>query len=168
MHLFLSKNSDSITIRPVCLDSDTVFLQALYAESRQDLQYLAANDEVIRQIISAQYHAQLSGYRAQFPQADYFLIECQSIPCGRLIIDQSNNTLRVVEFVLLTSKQNQGIGSTLFKRLQHFVTIKKHKIQLQMDPHNPALQHFYQQLGFQIEASNAVNQALFWLPDSVE
>ena len=165
---FLSKNSDPITMRPVCIDSDTSFLHRLYTESREDLQCLDTNDSVIKQLINTQYHAQLFSYHTQFPQADYWLIEYESSPCGRLIISQSGTAWRVVDILILKAKQNQGIGTAIFKRLQQWVGAKQHRIRLQMNPHNSALQHFYQRLGFQVEASTALYQALLWSPDGAK
>lgn len=143
--------------------SDQCFFQRLYSETRDDLQCLEYSTPVIAQLLALQYQAQCKGYQTDFPNADYFMIAFAGSDCGRLVLNQEEKSLRVVDISLITTMRHQGIGTAIFKALQQFSTVNQQVLRLTMNPQNAALSRFYRRLGFQYEAQdNGLYQALYY------
>ena len=65
-----------------------------------------------------QYQAQRRSYLAQFPAAEYYIIQRAGADVGRLIVDRSGDVIRLIDISLLPEHRNAGLGATLIQDLQ--------------------------------------------------
>lgn len=147
--------------------TDDGFFRQLYAETRDDLALLNGSGVALDSLIELQFKAQREGYRRDFPDADYFVIELSGIDCGRLIISQDKTSLRVVDIALLKAMRQQGVGTAVFEGLQRFTAANKQVLCLTMNPHDLPLSRFYRRLGFQIDSEKQLNEQYQFLSYSV-
>jgi GNAT superfamily N-acetyltransferase len=107
----------AIGIRPEC-QQDGNFLAALYASTRQSelamLGWSAAEQDAF---LRMQFDAQSRHYRGTFPAASYSIICVDGKPAGRLIVNRSDDEVRIVDVALLPDFRGNGIGGELIRRV---------------------------------------------------
>ena len=62
-----------------------------------------------------QFQAQTTSYRAQFPAAQFDIIELDGRPIGRIIVDRNNARLLIVDQAIVPELRNRGIGTALMR-----------------------------------------------------
>src|ERR1700757_628832 len=98
--------------------ADAAFLRRLFDMSRPLAAQLAHLPADLRDaIMQGQFHAQCQGHRAQFPQAQGFVMTVEGAPVGRLLVDDSGMTLHIADLALLPGWRGQGIGTMLLLHL---------------------------------------------------
>lgn len=80
-------NNTDLNIRPE-VEQDTAFVDRLYRSTREDLLQLGLAEALIDNLIRMQFHAQQTGYRMQFPNAEYSIVEKNGEAIGYLVIDK--------------------------------------------------------------------------------
>jgi GNAT superfamily N-acetyltransferase len=102
--------------------SDETFLYQTFASTRAEEMALTGwNAEQQEAFLRMQYEAQRRSYRMQMPDAEYWVIRCDEMAVGRLILNrsskesskESSEEIHVVDIALLPEFRKQGIGSTL-------------------------------------------------------
>jgi RimJ/RimL family protein N-acetyltransferase len=98
--------------------ADTEFLFQLFRSyKRAELAALPIDDAQKDTLVRIQFTAQMSGYRAQFPDAFFYLLEHAQAPIGRLVIDQIPTEANIVDFVLMPQWRNQGAGRAVLSEV---------------------------------------------------
>ena len=97
--------------------------------------------------LQMQFEAQRTHYRTYYPQAQYYVIERAGQPLGRMIVDRSDRTIRLMDIALLPEYRHAGIGSGLIKALLVEADRAGKPVQLHVEPFNPARQ-LYERFGF--------------------
>lgn len=109
---------EEISARPERLPEDGDFLLALYASTRRPelagLGWSAAQQDAF---IRMQFDAQTRHYRASFPDACYSVIWVGGERAGRLIVNRSDDEIRIVDIALLPEFRGAGVGGWLVRRL---------------------------------------------------
>ena len=98
-------------------DGDVQFLAHLYASTRMDLHSTTAAPSFVASLIAMQQRLQAAGYHADFPGANYLLLERDGAPCGRIVVDAGAQALRLVDIALLPEARGQGVGSHVLRGL---------------------------------------------------
>ena len=125
--------------------------------------------EQLEMLANHQANAQLEHYAKHFAKAQFLIIECNGERAGRLIILEEPGCLKVVDVVIDTSFQGQGVGSVVFKRFIKDAKLKKLPLRLKVATNNPGGQRFYARLGFKEYARDDMNIDLEILPsDTIE
>jgi len=128
---------------------DAALMLALFAAGRQaELDLLPLNPEQKAQLLRMQFQAQTQAYRAQYPQADYQLLEREGRAIGRLLLAEQAAALWLVDIALLPQYQRLGLGTALVSALLVEAESKSLPVHLHVARANPALR-LYQRLGFQ-------------------
>lgn len=95
------------------------FLEAVYADSRRDeLAPFGWSREQEDAFFKMQFQMQSRAYQMQFPDADYYIVELDGEPVGRLIVQRGEKEIRLVDVSLLAKFRNRGIGTFLLERLK--------------------------------------------------
>ncbi len=141
---------------------DQKFLDALYADSRPDLQALRSEPHVFASIIAMQQRVQQQGLAEQFPKAEQWLILSQQQPVGRVVLDWSNTDLRIIDIAIATAAQRQGIASALLKAMQHKAAQYHRGMSLAVSHTNAPALALYQNLGFVLRQSDNVFAQMMW------
>lgn len=155
-----------VTLRPVGA-GDEDFLYHVYASTRTDEMALVDwSAEQKEAFLHMQLNAQTTHYRAYYPHAEYQIIQRDdSIPLGRLIVDQANNSILIVDIALLPEYRNAGIGTTIIRQLMIEAARANLPIILRVEFFNPALK-LYSRLGFVKTREITIYHEMIWKPSS--
>lgn len=153
-------NTD-LNIRPQ-IEQDTVFLEKLNRSTRQDLLQLSLADALIDNLIQMQFHAQQTGYRMQFPDAEYRVIEKNGEAIGRLVTNKNDEAIRLIYIAFLPHERNRGYGRRLIQSLQAEASSINKPLSLSVDKQNMQAKHLYLSLGFQVKNDDGANLEMIW------
>ena len=107
----------SIALRPAVL-ADEEFLFELFTINRSDeLKSLDWGPERIEEFLTQQYAAQRRFLQADYPQANQLMILRGSDRLGAIVVERSEQEIRLVDLVLLPEYRNAGVGTLLIKEL---------------------------------------------------
>jgi|SRR5579862_966349 len=95
-------------------DSDAEFVLFLY-ESVKVAEMATFDAGVRSQLLRMQFSAMTGGYRATFPAADYYIIEVDDHPIGRLILNVKSTLVQVIYIALLPQFRNRGFGEAIMR-----------------------------------------------------
>jgi ribosomal protein S18 acetylase RimI-like enzyme len=136
-----------ISLRPADAE-DHAFLYELYCSTR--LEELAAwgwDATQAAAFLQLQFRAQQLHYQTQFSHASHEIICHAGQPIGRLILDSSDQELRLVDIALLPAYRNSGIGTALLRDVLAAAARMGRPVRLHVAAHNRA-RRLYERLGF--------------------
>lgn len=143
---------------------DADFLTALYRSTRGDLLTINAEPLFVDQLIAMQQQMQTHGYRSNFPEAEYWLLESAGEAIGRLVLDFGIQAIRLIDIALLPQAQGQGYGSALLRSLQGLAGRKQRPLRLSVNRANPRARRLYLALNFMFEQTDGAFEHLVWHP----
>ncbi len=141
-----SQFPNSITLRPANAD-DEVFLFQLYASTRDEFRLLDWDEQQKQALIKMQYDARRVQYDECYPQAEASIVLVDELPAGRVLVNESDRDITLVDIALIPEYRNLGIGAGLIQQLIDSAISARKPIRLQVLKSNPAL-HLYKRLGF--------------------
>lgn len=109
-----------------------------------------------------QQRLQAAGYRHDFPDASYLLLERDGAACGRIVVDAGPQALRLVDIALLPEVRGHGLGSHILRALQACAAQHGLPVTLSVHHSNPQARRLYLAHGFQAHATNAVSEQMMW------
>lgn len=128
--------------------SDTEFLFAVYAASREDeLAPVPWTPEQKRMFLLQQFQAQDAYYRQQFDTARFDVIEEDEQPIGRLYVERKPDEIHIIDIALLPAHRNKGIGGRLLNDILNEASVARQRVCIFVEKNNPA-QRLYDRLGF--------------------
>ncbi len=105
----------SVTLRPET-PADEAFLFEVYASTRrEELDALGWGHASRQAFLTQQFRAMQQGYRQGFPAAAFAVVLAEGRPVGRLVVDRSDEEIRIVDAALLPEQRNRGLGTALVK-----------------------------------------------------
>lgn len=151
------------TLRPTSAEDDA-FLFTLYAITREaELAPTGWSDEQKAAFCAQQFHAQDSHYRKNYPTAQFFIIEVENQPAGRLYVDHWEKEIRIMDIVLLPKFRGQGIGTHFLQELQKEAQNASKVLSIHVETFNPA-KRLYERLGFLVEEDVGMYHFMTWSP----
>jgi ribosomal protein S18 acetylase RimI-like enzyme len=90
---------------------DEDLLRELFADSRPDL--AALPPDLRAGLIDMQFRAQRAQYSSSYPGARCEVIVADGIPVGQLILDESTDSVRVVDVSVHRAHRGRGIASAV-------------------------------------------------------
>lgn len=141
---------------------DAVFQLALYASTREEEMNAAGFPTEMREpFVIQQFTAQTTFYTAEYPAAEWWIIECDGKPAGRLILDRAGDHFHLIDIILIPEFRGQGIGTHYLKQVQTEAGALGLPVRLFAATGERALR-LYLRLGFQILSDNGVHIELVW------
>lgn len=141
---------------------DAVFLLQLFAESQEQLAGLRSNEALWRTLVEMQFRGRATSYAAQYPHAeDSILLGNDGKPVGRLLLNRTPESWRIVDIAVLAVQRGQGLGASVLRQCQQQAAAAGAKLELQVRPENPA-RRLYERLGFQAISEDAVTVKMIW------
>lgn len=99
--------------------------------------------------LKLQFTAQQQSYQAQFPESIHQIICLEGRPVGRIIVNRTENEIRLVDIALLPSNRNRGLGTQLIEDLLAEAKVAGKSVRLHVLAGSPALA-LYRRLGFSV------------------
>ena len=144
---------------------DERFLETLYCRLHAaDFAGVPLPEEQVRGLIRMQARAQRLGYLRDFPAARSSIVTAGASPIGRVLVDDRDDAIRLVDLAFLPEWQGRGIGTKLIRDLQAEAQHRAMPMRLTVLPQNRALE-LYSRLGFQI-ISGGLQLGMEWKPIS--
>jgi GNAT superfamily N-acetyltransferase len=141
-------HGETLTLRPV-IAADDEFLLAVYDSTRADELAQAEWQPGQREaFLKWQFDLQRGEYDRRFPDAEYFVIEIDGQPAGRIWIGQDEKQMRLLDIALLPEFQNRGAGTSLLKWLIDRARACAKPLRHMVFVLNNDADRFYERLGF--------------------
>ncbi len=148
-------------------NDDAAFRYRLFCDSRtKEWDALRANPALFEQLTQHQFNAQSVSYRNQFPLARFDIIELESQPIGRIVVDRPGSMIHVVDLAIVPSLRNRGIGTTILQDILREAARSVVPAQLYVSSENDPSLRLYQRLGFVPIVSDPSYILLEWRSDT--
>lgn len=152
-----------LLLRPVT-DQDRAFLRTLYGSTRTtELAQTGWTPENKKQFLDMQFKAQSMHYEKYFPAGVQQILLVNSVPAGRLYLNESPEEILIVDIVLLPEYRNLGIGSDLLGDIMTSARHTRKTVHIHVEFFNPAIQ-LYRRLGFREVEDQGVYKLMRFLP----
>ena len=143
---------------------DSQFLYQVYASTRSDemalVDWTAEQKEVFTRM---QFNAQTQHYLANYPKAEYRIIQGDQFLLGRIIVNRSDQAILLLDIALLPQYRHAGIGTSLLKDLLAEAARLHMPVFLHVEAFNPALR-LYERLGFVKTGEQGLYFEMTWTP----
>ena len=152
-----------LTLRSMTV-ADLPFLYQVYAGTRaEELAQTAWTAEQKTAFLQQQFSAQHDYYQANYPTAQFQVIEQQGKPIGRLYVDRWADQIRIMDIAVLPDQRGHGVGTQLLEAILNEGRQAGLPVTVHVERFNPALR-WYERLGFQIAEDKGVYYFLKWMP----
>ena len=128
-------------------DDDREFRYRLFCDSRQP-EFALLPPPVYQQVMAHQFHAQTVGYRGQFPNARFDIIELASERIGRIVIDRPGTMVHIVDQAIVPALRGRGIGTAIMRTLMDEAQAAELPVRLEVASDSDPSFRLYQRLGF--------------------
>lgn len=130
-------------------DDDEAFRYHLFCESRtKEWDAVRANAVLFEQLMQHQFRAQTEGYRSQFPDARFDIVELSRRSIGRIVVDRPGTMIHVVDLAIVPSLRNRGIGTAIMQSVIDEAQRSDVAIKLYVSSANDPSLRLYLRLGF--------------------
>jgi ribosomal protein S18 acetylase RimI-like enzyme len=138
-------------------ESDEKFIEKLYFSTRKDEFAILGWSEIqLEMFLKMQFESQQQSYKMQFPEAESSVIKKGEISVGRLIVERTENEIRLVDIALLPEFRGQEIGGEIIKDLISEAENRRLPLTLTVLKTNDGALRLYQRLGFKSVADDAI------------
>jgi RimJ/RimL family protein N-acetyltransferase len=155
-----------LRLRPATAD-DLEFLRQLHAEWRMsELLFLPWTAAEKQAFADDQFQLQHCHVVRHFPDADFWIVTDRSArPIGRLYLDGAPAEWRLVDILLASSAQGQGLGTRLIEWIQH--EAGGTPVRLHVALNNPRAHALYLRLGFtDVPNADGMHRPMLWRSDA--
>ena len=155
--------TDRIRLRPETAE-DEAFLRRLNIAVRWNefaALPLPADQKVA--LLQQQYDARHSSYHAQYPRADFHIVERDGVPVGRFYVDRGKREHYLVDIAILPEHGGQGVGTALLDILLADAARAGVGATLRVDHLNPA-KRLYLRKGFVEVEDLGLDALMRWAP----
>src|SRR5438128_982607 len=106
--------SNPVTLRRIRPD-DEFFLYQVYASTREEeLAPLGWNGSQKTAFLQMQFNAQHQAYQADYPDADFLIIQAGDRPVGRIYVQRGESEILIIDLAVLPQHQT-GIGTAVLR-----------------------------------------------------
>ncbi|QGM46350.1 GNAT family N-acetyltransferase [Methylocystis heyeri] len=143
--------------------ADADFRFELFRRSRLLIEDLSFLDPPMRETaLRQQFMGQTQGYRAQFPDADFEIVEIGDRPVGRIVTHRGPQAYFIVDIALLPEWRGKGIGSTLLQETCEEAGVNNVPVRLGVSPFNVAAMRLYVRSGFTATGQDDAHIFMEW------
>lgn len=142
--------------------ADEAFFAALYRSTRDDLLALPLDPAMLDGLIAMQHRMQVAGYRNDYPDAQYQVLELDGAAVGRLVTAAVDGAVRVVDIAVMPQARGQGVAGEALRRLQAQAVGDGRAVALSVRKDNAAARRLYAALGFAVDGEDEMSLELRW------
>jgi GNAT superfamily N-acetyltransferase len=159
--------SPMVSVRPEDLD-DWEFVVGLYSAVRaEELAPVPWPEEAKQAFLRSQCELQRDHYVRHYPGAQFFIVESDDRPIGRMYVYVTPAEVRLMEIALIHAERGKGIGRSLIEGVLESATASQLPVTLHVEPNNPA-NRIYARMGFRLLEDRGVYHFLGWDPPGTE
>ena len=148
---------------------DQPLLLRLFVEQRAEIFVAAGLDEQqVEAMLRSQFHLRSHSYAQQHPSAaDCILVTGTGERIGRVLIDWTGESARLIDIAILQSHQGRGIGTSVLERCLAEAAQRGCRLRLTVDCGNPA-ERLYARMGFAVTGETPIQREMEALNDRRE
>jgi ribosomal protein S18 acetylase RimI-like enzyme len=145
--------------------SDLPFLERLYASTRaEELAPVPWPEEEKAAFVAQQFRAQHQEYMANYPRADWLVVEHGGAAVGRLYLHRQPDQHGIIDIALLPQARRKGFGAAMMEDVLAEAAAAGKPVRIYVEKYNPA-KRLYARLGFRPIAESGVYDLLEWGPE---
>lgn len=148
----MSSAAIATPVRRPATPGDADLLAELFAESRAD-DFALLPPDVRPSLVAMQFAAAQRSYRDAYPAARSEIIELDGRAVGRILIDATDERVRVVDVVVTGRARNRGIGTCVLREV--IAAAGDRPVQLSVWSGNASARRLYARLGFHETTSDS-------------
>jgi GNAT superfamily N-acetyltransferase len=114
-------------------------------------------------LLQQQYDARHKGYRGDYPEADFHIVELDGVPIGRFYVQRGKREHYLVDIALLPDHAGQGVGAALLDMMLAEAARAGVGAALRVDHGNPA-KRLYLRKGFVEVEDLGLDALMRWAP----
>ncbi|MDR7089975.1 MULTISPECIES: GNAT family N-acetyltransferase [Cellvibrio] len=141
---------------------DQAFAETLFFSTRVFLYQMPLPKAQVDLLIKQQFILQQASYGASFPLAETFIIHLFAEPIGKLILNNTSDSLHLIDIAFLPSMRSRGYGSSILRALKHLADQARRPVRLAVDQQNTRAKKLYLNLGFALSESSTTHDILLW------
>lgn len=143
-------------------DNDKEFVKALFFSTRDYLYQIPLAKAQVDLLIEQQFVLQQASYQNDFPGAQTYIIYLVDEPVGKLIVNDTPNSLHIIDLALTTAMRGKGYCSALLRSLKFLADQSGRPVRLAVDQQNTRAKKFYLDLGFSSAGFSQTHELLLW------
>lgn len=136
----------AVNLRAITAE-DFPLLRRVYSSTRTDIAAIEWDAAQKEAFLDMQFNAQHVYYQAQFPQADYRIVEHDGQAVGRLYVDRRPDVIHILDITLLPDARGLGLGTLLLQEIIDEAEATNRDVSLYVERENTA-RALYQRLHF--------------------
>lgn len=141
---------------------DLPFLEQLFISTRlAELEPTGWPADVKQQFLASQFGFQRRHYAQAYHDADFYIVQQEDRPVGRLYLFRGSTDIRIVDISLLPEWRGRGLGAALIAVVQAEAERSGCSVSLQVALYNPA-QRLYSRLGFVQTGTDGASWSMRW------
>jgi ribosomal protein S18 acetylase RimI-like enzyme len=148
--------SGAISLR-AATPEDTAFLLELFTSTRGEFKLLIRDEPQLAALMSMQFNLQRRQYQESYPHGQDHIILKRGQPVGRILVNESERTITLVDIALLPEHRNEGIGGQLLADLLK----QKKTVTLHVLKANRA-RNLYERMGFRKVSEDSMYDEMIW------
>ncbi|HEY0891902.1 MAG TPA: GNAT family N-acetyltransferase [Cellvibrio sp.] len=141
---------------------DQAFAEALFFSTREFFYQMPLPKAQVDLLIKQQFILQQASYGTSFPLAETFIIHLFAEPIGKLILNNTPDSLHVIDIAFMPAMRNRGYGSGILRALKRLADQAGRPVRLAVDQQNTRAKKLYLKLGFALSESSASHDTLLW------
>lgn len=141
---------------------DQEFAEILFFSTRNYLYQMPIPKNQVDFLMRQQYLMQQASYASSFPSSETFIIELYSKPIGKIVLNNTNASLHIIDIALIDPMRGKGFGRALLRALKTYAIQQRQALRLAVDQHNTRAKKLYLELGFTVVESSTTHDTLLW------
>lgn len=157
-------NPLNATLRPE-RPEDRDFLAHLYATTREQEMAAAPWTPAEKEtFLLSQFEFQTTHYRRHYPDAEFLIVEKDSVPIGRIYLYRGEAGFELMDIAFLPEWRGSGAGTAFLLQILDEARAAGQLVILYVEMYNRA-QNLYARLGFRPVGEEGVYSKMQWLPE---
>jgi GNAT superfamily N-acetyltransferase len=154
---------DDIRLRPETAEDETFLRRLNIAVRWNEFAALPLPPEQKIALLQQQYEARHKSYRAEYPDADFYIIERNGTAIGRFYLHRGKREHYMVDLAILPDHSGQGVGGAVFDMAMTEAKRAGVDVTLRVDHLNPA-KRLYLRKGFIDVEDLGLDMLMRWTP----
>lgn len=143
-------------------EADLPLLERIYASTRiEELAQTDWSDAQKTDFLRFQFRAQHQHYTTHYTDAQFFVIQRDGVPAGRLYLHWRPSELRIVDIALLPEHRGHGTGGALLRALLEAADGHGMSTSIHVEQMNRAMS-LYRRLGFRKIGEHGIYHLMEW------
>ncbi len=141
---------------------DQTFVESLFFSTREYFYQMPMAKSQVDLLIRQQFILQQASYVKAFPAAKTLVIQLFSESVGKLMLNNSSDSLHIIDIAFMPSARGRGYGTAILRSLKNRANQLGLPVRLAVDQQNSRAKKLYLSLGFTLIESSSTHDTLLW------